>query len=67
MKRLLFTLLLLVGLTAAASADTRLVLHYNTAKASEADTALSDLSGGGHDGTLMDGAAITTFKKEVVL
>ena len=67
MKRLLFTLLLLVGLTAAASADTRLVLHYNTAKASEADTALSDLSGGGHDGTLMDGAAVTTFKHEVVL
>ncbi|MBR4779639.1 MAG: hypothetical protein IK011_07120, partial [Bacteroidaceae bacterium] len=67
MKRLLLTLLLLVGLTAAASADTRLVLHYNTVQASEADTALSDLSGGGHDGVLMDGAAITTFKKEVVL
>ncbi|MBR5962805.1 MAG: family 43 glycosylhydrolase, partial [Bacteroidaceae bacterium] len=67
MKRLLLTLLLLVGLTAAASADTRLVLHYNTVQASEADTALSDLSGGGYDGMLMDGAAITTFKKEVVL
>ena len=67
MKRLLLTLLLLIGMTMAAAADTRLVLHYDLTRAAEGETSLNDFSGLGHDGALMDGAAVTTFKHEVVL
>ena len=66
MKRLLLSLLL-IGMTMAAAADTRLVLHYDLTRAAEGETSLNDFSGLGHDGALMDGAAVTTFKHEVVL
>ena len=54
-------------MTMAAAADTRLVLHYDLTRAAEGETSLNDFSGLGHDGALMDGAAVTTFKHEVVL
>jgi len=66
MKRFLLSLLL-VGMAMTAAADTRLVLHYDLTRMSDGAATLADFSGQGHDGTLMDGAAVTTFKHEVVL
>ena len=67
MKRQLLSLLLLLGMSAAALANTRLVLHYDLSQANEDDVILNDVSGYGFDGILMDGAAVTTFKKDIVL
>ena len=67
MKRQFLSLLFLLGLSAAAFADTRLVLHYDLSRTDDGDVVLTDFSGNGCDGTLMDGASVTTFKKEVVL
>ena len=54
-------------MSVAVHAETRLLLHYDLSRAGENDAALTDRSGYGFDGTLMDGAAVTTFKNETVL